>query len=858
MPSAGIAKDGKTEMIQVADKENMFRVNAPKFRANAPEASDRATAIEPSLLTLRPTFQAAIHESIATGAAVEVKPEDLPLPKGDRPLRQFCDLALSGCPVSMELSLLSGRRIYVSLNWVVNETAALVAVRATDVTEEKQREEAENAQRCQREIDRMIEHSEAERQLRDSEERYRASFEQAAVGILHTSFDGRILRCNRQFGQMLGYAPEELVGHPFQEITPPGDQPPSRAVFDRMISGELPTASFEKRYVRKGGQLTWVNLTITTQRDSDRRPQHFITMVQDIDARKRAEQQLAIAQDSLRRSEERYRTAFQMTMDAVALNRVEDGTYVDCNLAFQNMTMYTREEVLGRSSIELGIWTDTRDRVQMIDTVNSGRVCRNMEAQFRKKNGDIFWGMMSASIMEVDGEPCVLTVTRDMSDAKMAENEIKRLAYYDPLTGLPNRRMFLERLQRALTFDRRNGRKRALLFVDVDNFKTLNDTLGHHIGDLLLQEVARRITSCIRETDTPARIGGDEFVLMLESLSESQEEAASQAKQVAEKILTRIAEPYALSGRESISTSSIGITVFGNGNENGTQILQQAEIAMYQAKAAGRNAIRFFAPALQAAVSARACLEDEIRHGIREHQFALWYQPQVDRGSIVGAEALLRWNHPRRGLLGPGEFIPLAEDTGLIVPLGRMVLEQACRQAAVWAAWPGCASIPIAVNVSARQFRQPDFVSHVLETIESTGATPKNLKLEITESMLLDNLEETVTIMQTLREHGLQFSLDDFGTGYSSLAYLKRLPLDQLKIDRSFVRDILVNATNGALAQAIISLARALGLLVIAEGVETDDQRMLLSNLGCDCYQGFLFSKAIPAADFEALLNQRT
>jgi EAL domain-containing protein (putative c-di-GMP-specific phosphodiesterase class I) len=345
---------------------------------------------------------------------------------------------------------------------------------------------------------------------------------------------------------------------------------------------------------------------------------------------------------------------------------------------------------------------------------------------------------------------------------------------------------------------------------------------------------------------------------MLESLSESQEEAASQAKQVAEKILTRIAEPYALSGRESISTSSIGITVFGNGNENGTQILQQAEIAMYQAKAAGRNAIRFFAPALQAAVSARACLEDEIRHGIREHQFALWYQPQVDRGSIVGAEALLRWNHPRRGLLGPGEFIPLAEDTGLIVPLGRMVLEQACRQAAVWAAWPGCASIPIAVNVSARQFRQPDFVSHVLETIESTGATPKNLKLEITESMLLDNLEETVTIMQTLREHGLQFSLDDFGTGYSSLAYLKRLPLDQLKIDRSFVRDILVNATNGALAQAIISLARALGLLVIAEGVETDDQRMLLSNLGCDCYQGFLFSKAIPAADFEALLNQRT
>jgi len=728
--------------------------------------------------------------------------------------------------------------------------------RATDVTEEKRREEAEAAQRCQREIDRMIEHSEAERQLRDSEERYRASFEQAAMGILHTSFQGRIIRCNREFGEMVGYSPEELAGRPFQEITLPGDQPPSRSFFERMISGELATASFEKRYVRKDGTLTWVNLTITTQRDSEGRPLHFMTMVQDINARKAAEQQLAVAQESLRKSEERYRTAFQMTMDAVALNRVSDGAYVDCNLAFQTMTMYRQDEVLGRTSLELGIWADPLDRARMIDIVNSGQVCRNMEAQFRKKNGDIFWGMMSASTMDVDGEPCVLTVTRDMSEAKMAETEIKRLAYYDPLTGLPNRRMLLERLQRALSYDRHNSRKRALLFVDVDNFKTLNDTLGHHIGDLLLQEVSRRITSCIRETDTAARIGGDEFVLMLEGLSESQEEAASQARQIAEKILARMAEPYALSARECISTSSIGITVFGYGRENGAQILQQADIAMYQAKAAGRNAIRFFAPALQAAVTARARLEDEIRQGLREHQFALWYQPQVDAGLIVGAEALLRWNHPQRGVLGPLEFVPLAEETGLIIPLGRMVLEQACQQAAVWAGVPGSDSIPIAVNVSARQFRQPDFVGHVLETIEHTGARPENLKIEITESMLLDNLEETVAIMQTLKGHGLKFSLDDFGTGYSSLAYLKRLPLDQLKIDRTFVRDILVNSTNGALAQAIISLAQALGLLVIAEGVETDEQLALLSRLGCGCYQGFLFSKAVPAAEFEALLKR--
>lgn len=831
-------------MIQVADRDANDRVMEQ-------EAFPRAQASPSSPLALHPRMHDAIEKCLASGEVVHLKPEPSPADHERLALTARAP-DLSECPVSIELSLLDGRKIDVALDWAVSGCSAAVAVRALDVTEEKRREEAEAAQRSQQAIDRMIAQSEAERQLRDSEERYRASFEQAAVGILHTSFEGRIVCCNRQFADIVGYSPEELTGRPFQEITPPGDQPPSRAFFDRMMSGELRTTSFEKRYIRKDGNETWVNLIITIQRDSDGRPLHFITMVQDINARKIAEHQLAVAQQALGKSEERYRTAFQITMDAVALNRVEDGTYVDCNLAFQKMTMYTQDEVLGRTSQELGIWVDPQDRTRMIEMVNSGGLCRNMEAQFRKKNGDIFWGMMSASKMGVDGESCVLTVTRDMSESKMAENEIKRLAYYDPLTGLPNRRMLLERLQRALTFDRRITRKRALLFLDVDNFKNLNDTQGHHIGDLLLQEIARRVTSCIRDTDTAARIGGDEFVLMLEGLSEEQDQAVSQARQIAEKILRCIEEPYVLSGRECVSTSSIGITVFGEGQETAAQILQQADIAMYQAKAAGRDAIRFFAPALQAAVSARARLEDEIRQGIRERQFALWYQPQVDMGKIVGAEALLRWHHPVRGVLGPAEFIPVAEDSGLILPLGRLVFKQACTQSAAWASLS--ASIPIAVNVSARQFRQPDFATHVLETIEHTGADPQNLKLEITESMLLDNLEETVAIMQTLKAHGLQFSLDDFGTGYSSLAYLKRLPLDQLKIDRTFVRDILVNTTNGALAQAIISLARSLGLMVIAEGVETDEQRAFLSRLGCDCYQGFLFSKALPSAEFKALL----
>ncbi len=912
------------------------------------------------LLTFDSRFQTAIRESLHTGTAVEIRPGGLAFPANDAELPRFCERALDGCPLKIEVRLLNGRCIRISLQWRIAGESSCLSVLATDITAQKQAEEeqlatvqqlqdgfdgalegiyrvspdgrllfanlslarmlgydtaqdvlsaigdvgrdlwADPADRSEylRVIDELgtvegfecrlkrrdgaefwaslntrkicgrngdlhylegfiqdiTDKKAAEKKLRDSEERYRASFEQAAVGIVHTSFEGRILRCNRRFAEIVGYAPHELAGTTFQEITPPGDRPPGRSAFEQLISGAVANAALEKRYVRKDGTLTWVMLSITTQRDSEGRPLHFITMVEDINARKEAEQLLAATQESMRKSEERYRTAFQMTLDAVNLNRLADGLYVDCNKAFLGITGYAREEVIGRTSVQLSIWADLRDRQRMVDGIAQDGVCRNLEAQFRKKNGEVFWGLMSASLIELDGAPCILSITRDISEAKLAENEIKRLAFYDPLTGLPNRRMLLERLGQTQSSSKRHGRKRALLFVDLDDFKTLNDTLGHHTGDLLLQEVARRLLLCVRDGDTAARLGGDEFVIMLENLSETTEEAANQAKAIAESILESIAEPYRLGDRECVSTASIGITVFGDHQFSTSEILQQADIAMYQAKAAGRNTIHFFAPALQAAVNARASLEDEIRQGIKEKRFSLWYQPQVKNGRIIGAEALLRWNHPQRGVLPPSEFISLAEETGLIVPLGRWVLEMACRQAAAWADRAGRSPIPIAVNVSARQFRQTDFVKHVLESIELAGVAPENIKLEITESMLLDNLEETVAVMTSLKSHGLRFSLDDFGTGYSSLAYLKRLPLDQLKIDRTFVRDILANAANGALAQAIISLAGALGLVVIAEGVETDEQRELLAHLGCNCFQGYLFSRPVPAQEFEALL----
>lgn len=690
------------------------------------------------------------------------------------------------------------------------------------------------------------------RQASAAEEHYRASFEQAAIGILHTSLKGRILRYNHRFAEIVGYTPEELAGKDFQEITPVEDRGAGSAALEKLLATTQPL-SFEKRYRRKDGSLTWVMLTISVQRERGGRPLHFLTLVQDINDRKIAEQKLDAALRALRMSEERYRTAFQMCLDAIALNRLSDGLYVDCNRAFLEISGYTREQVIGKTSKQLNIWADAKDRERLVETLERNQVCRDLEAQFRNEKGRLFWGLMSASVLELNGETCILSMTRDTSRARAADEEIRNLAFYDPLTGLPNRRLLLEKLDELLQSNGPQSSKRALLFVDLDNFKTLNDTLGHQVGDLLLQEVARRLEGCVRPGDLAARLGGDEFVVVLGNLSELPEAAAAQTRGVAERILSVVCQPYTLGDRESTSSASIGITLFNSSQESTATLLQQADIAMYQAKAAGRNTIRFFAPALQAAVHARAVLESELRQGIRQRQFVLFYQPQIANGRLIGAEALLRWMHPQRGILPPSEFIALAEETDLIVPLGTLAMEEACRQLAAWEKLEVLASISIAVNVSARQFRQPDFVQTVLTVLQDTGADPRRLKLEITESMLLDSIEQTIAIMEELKREGIRFSLDDFGTGYSSLAYLKRLPLDQLKIDRVFVRDMLSDPTCTAIARTIISLSDLMGLSLVAEGVETEEQRSQLDAFGCHAFQGYLFSPPVPADQFAAL-----
>jgi diguanylate cyclase (GGDEF)-like protein len=442
---------------------------------------------------------------------------------------------------------------------------------------------------------------------------------------------------------------------------------------------------------------------------------------------------------------------------------------------------------------------------------------------------------------------------QEFKKLKAAHEEIRNLAYYDPLTALPNRRQLLDRLNDALKSANGNALC-ALLFIDLDNFKNINDTLGHKAGDQLLKTVARQLTTCIRENGTAGRWGGDEFVVLLTNLDKGTEEAAAHAESDATKVLSALSKPYRVGGREYLTACSIGITIFGKDSQTADAVLQQAEIAMYQAKSAGRNTIRFFAPELQSAMNERAALEADLNLAIKCEQLVLHYQPLISHGFPIGAEALIRWQHPVRGLLQPGAFIPLAEQSDLIVSLGEWVLASACRRLADWAATPLTAELSLSVNVSARHFGQSDFADRVIAVLERTGVRPEQLKIELTESSVVENADDVISKMMHLRACGLRFALDDFGTGYSSLRYLQQLPIDQLKIDRSFVTDIQTNPVSAAIAQATISLARAKGVAVIAEGVETDGQRRLLEQLGCFDFQGFLFSRPLPLKEFHRYL----
>ncbi|CAB3766877.1 bifunctional diguanylate cyclase/phosphodiesterase [Paraburkholderia solisilvae] len=681
------------------------------------------------------------------------------------------------------------------------------------------------------------------RELRESEEKFRAIADCTVNLEVWWGPDGKPRWINPSVEEYTGYTVDECMAmHDFAgTLIHPDDMP---RVAPELLKGRqgLRGGDLEFRCIRKDNALIWLSVSWVPIYDARGGLTGFRMSGRDITERKRFEAELRIAAVAFESLEG------MMVTDA-------HGTILRVNSAFTVCTGYTAQEVVGRTPRILQ--SGRHDKAfyrEMWQTIHRDGGWQG-EIWDRRKNGDIYpkWLTITAVTGENGAVTHYVGTHHDITERKIAEERIKELAFFDALTRLPNRTLLWDRLRQAIAVSAQNGTCGALLFIDLDNFKTLNDTLGHDKGDLLLQQVAHRLSRCVREGDTVARVGGDEFVVMLGSLSALRDEAANRTEAVGETILAVLAEPYQLDGVDYRTSASVGATVFQGHQASIDELLKQADLAMYKCKERGRNAMCFFDPAMQTVVVERAALEAALRRAIDEDQLLVHYQAQVSDGDrVTGAEALVRWRHPERGIVAPADFIPLAEETGLILALGDKVLETACLQLAQWAQQPGMAHLTIAVNVSAQQFREPRFVERVLAVIERTGANPHRLKLELTESVLVDNVQDIIEKMGALKAEGVVFSLDDFGIGYSSLSYLKRLPLDQLKIDRSFVRDILIDANDAVIARTIVALAQSLGLGVIAEGVETEAQRDFLAGAGCHAYQGYYFCRPLPVEGFEA------
>ena len=677
----------------------------------------------------------------------------------------------------------------------------------------------------------------AQTALLQSETRYRTLFEYAPDGILISDTQGVPLDANASICRMLGYTREEIIGLHASAFVIPADIPNIRVGLEEVQARN--DYHREWQLLRKDGTVFSAEVMATKTPDGN-----LMGVVRDVTERKRA-------QDALRESAEHTQTILDNIVDGVVTFN-DQGVVESFNQAATAIFGYTVQDIVGKSAALLVHDPDSHFEEDYLrhrfSSVRPGIANISREVQGRRKNGELFPVHLSVSRIFRNGLAHLIAIVRDITQQRHDEEEIRRLAFFDSLTGLPNRRLLMDRLKQAMATSARTSKHGALMFLDLDNFKLLNDTQGHDVGDLLLQQTATRLSACVRDGDSVARLGGDEFVVLLEALSPQSREAATQAEAVASKLLDAFKAPYHLDGYSHEGTTSIGIVVFMGDEETMDDLLKKADLAMYQGKSAGRNTARFFDPTMQAAVAEHDAMERDLRRGIAMREFVLHYQIQVNGdGKTTGAEALVRWNHVRKGLIAPAHFIALAEQTGLILTLGQEVLETACTQLASWAAQPARAHWTLAVNVSASQFAQASFVANVSRALTQSGANPRLLKLELTESTLVHDVEDVIVKMGALKAMGIGFSLDDFGTGYSSLSYLKRLPLDQLKIDQSFVRDVLTDPSDAVIARTILALGQSLGLHVIAEGVETEGQHAFLAEAGCSAFQGYYFGLPGPA-----------
>ena len=669
--------------------------------------------------------------------------------------------------------------------------------------------------------------------LAASQANYFELYELAPVGYCTINVAGLILEANLTATHLFGTVRSALVKRPFNKFVLKADQD-NFYLFQRQTRLSSESQTCELQLVKADGSPFLARLEAIAIKNEDNEPVLRLVL-SNITERKRAEDDVRIA-------------AVAFASQNGMLITDAQGVILRVNPAFIRLTGYSAEEAIGqRMSLLKSGHQDQKFYKTMWEGLREKGYWTGVMWN-KRKNGEIYAEMLNITAVSTPERGVTHYVGNfsDITQDKEAEAEIHRLAYYDALTKLPNRRLLYDRLGQALTTSARTGLFGAIFFIDVDHFKLLNDTYGHVAGDQLLFEMAQRLQATVREGDTVARQGGDEFVMLVEGISPEPDASAALAKQLGDKLRAAFDKPFILNGHDYQCQLSMGVSLF-LGHCSVEDMIKQADLALYLAKKAGRNTLRFYDPAMQAALDLRSALEAELQQALPLNQLRLHYQPQVDvTRRMIGMEALLRWQHPQRGLVQPNNFIPLAEETGLILPIGQWVLQTACAQLASWAANAQTCRLKMAVNVSARQFRQPNFVAKVQAALEVSGANPALLKLELTESLVLDDVEDSIEKMLAIKQLGVRFSMDDFGTGYSSLSYLAQLPLDQLKIDQSFVRNLPGKARDETIVRAIITLGHGLAMNVIAEGVETQEQLDFLVAHGCQAFQGYLFARPLP------------